>query len=136
MTTYTTDQLIDRLYKTLEQNNAPKRTKLVMDSPDVAIVNGLTCFKNFTTICDNLKRNVLDVKKFFEEEMSTKTNIDGVGMLLIDGKFRSNNIEKVLLNYMEKYVFCNECSSANTKLDRKDRIQFIECMSCRSRRAL
>ena len=136
MTEYSTDQLVDRLYNLLEQNNVQRGTKLVMDSPDVGIVNGQTCFKNFTAICENLKRNIMDVKKFFEDEMSTKTSIDGAGMLLIDGKFRSNNIEKVLLRYMQTYVFCKECNSANTKLDRKDRIQFIECISCRSRRAL
>lgn len=136
MTEYTTDQLIDRVYTILEQNNVQRNTKLVMDSPEVMLVNGQTCFKNFTSICEKLKRNTSDVKKFFEDEMSTKTSIDGLGMLQIDGKFRTNNIEKVLLSYMQKYVFCNICSSANTKLDKKDRIQYIECLSCKSRRAL
>jgi len=136
MTDYTTDQLIDRLYRTLEHNNVPRSNKLVMDSPDVTMVNKQTCFKNFTAICENLKRNTNDVKKFFEEEMSTKTSIDGAGMLMIDGKFRTNNIEKVLLSYMQKYVFCNICNSANTQLDRKDRIQYLECLTCKSKRAL
>ena len=136
MTDYTTDQLIDRLYKTLEHNNVPKSNKLVMDSPDVALVNGQTCFKNFTSICENLKRGTNDVKKFFEEEMSTKSSIDGTGRLLIDGKFRTNNIEKVLLKYMQKYVFCDICKSSNTTLVKEDRIQYMDCMSCKSRRAL
>ena len=136
MTDYTTGQLIDRLYKSLDQNDTPRTTKLMIDPPIVAMVNGQTCFKNFTSTCENLKRNVADVKKYFEEEMCVTSSIDGSGILLIDGKFRSNNIEKVLLNYMEHYVFCKECKSANTKLERRERIQFMECGNCKSSRGL
>lgn len=134
---YTTDQLIDRLYETLEEMTASKgKNKLIIDHPDVRMINKKTCIKNFTTICDNLKRNVLDVKKYFEDEMCVKASIDGSGMMLIDGRFRLSNIEKVLTNYLIHYVICKECGSSSTELSKHDRILFLQCETCKSEKAL
>ena len=136
MTDYTTDDLVDRLYDQLNKNEIPKSNKLMMERPDVSFLNKKTYVKNFTLICENLKRNILDVKRYFEDEVCKKTSIDASGTLLIDGRFRPKEIEKILLNYLTFYVFCKECNSSKTELIKKDRITFLKCNKCLSEKAL
>lgn len=134
---YTTEGLIDRLYNTLQKNNVTNTAnKLQLDKPIVGYSNRKTTFSNFTIICKNLKREILDVKKYFEEEMCVKTTIDSNGAMIITGRFRLENIKKVLLSYLTAYVFCKECSSSDTELFKMDRSLFMKCNKCKSEKGL
>ena len=135
--TYTTEGLINRLYTKLEENNINnKSNKLQLDKPIVGYANRKTTFQNFSTICQNLKRDVLDVKKFFDDELCTKTTIDSKGAMIITGRFRSENIKKILMSYLTAYVFCKECNSSDTELFKMDRSLFMKCNKCKSEKGL
>lgn len=136
-TDYSLDSLIDRLYSTLNKNNiVNKNAKLSIDRPNVAFANKKTYFQNFTSICKSLNRNVLDVQKFYDDELSTKSSIDSNGILIIDGIFKGKGITNVLKSYLTHYVICKECNSSDTSLKKQNRILFLVCAKCLSEKAL
>jgi translation initiation factor 2 subunit 2 len=134
---YTTDELIDRLYENLDsKNNKTTNNKLIIEPPILSQQNKKTLFSNFRSTCDNLNRNELDVKKFIDDELCCSSSINGTGGMVIDGRFRSKNLEKPLINYINTYVICKECHNKKTDIIKKDRISFLKCNKCLSEKAI
>jgi translation initiation factor 2 subunit 2 len=134
---YTTDELIERLYEDLDSRNSAKTNqKLIMERPILVPQNRKSCFTNFRSVCKNMFRDELDVKRYIDEELCCSSSIDSNGVMVIDGKFRSKNLEKPIINYLNTYVICRECGSNKTELIKKDRIQFLKCKKCLSEKAI
>ena len=92
--------------------------------------------------------------------MGTTGSVDGAGRLVIKGRFQQKQIENVLRRYMGKlriirsrpqqinnmlllsfpptveYVTCKTCKSPDTLLTKENRIFFMACESCGSRRSV
>jgi translation initiation factor 2 subunit 2 len=113
---YTMNYLVNRVYEKLSENeNFSSKSKMVMEKPNVMFANKKTTVTNFRNICNKIKRKELDVKNFFDSELSTKTSIDASGSLIANGRFRQDGIQKILVRYMKEFVICKECSSHNNK---------------------
>src|SRR5581483_12504604 len=110
---YPVEELVDRLYKKLEEQQTNNQ-KVILERPVVKAANKKTTIANFTAICNKLNRNVLDVKQYFEKEMNVVSTINLQGSLIITGTFRENNIITVFSSYIRDYVKCKECCSCNT----------------------
>lgn len=134
-TQYSTDKLMDRLYDQLAEHRI-RNAKLTVCRPKVSSANRRTFVQNFDTMCEKLNRPVLDVRKFFEAELNAVTTIDGNGNLVITGFFKQNGIEKILSNYIKQYILCSECKSADTTIFKENRITFIKCGRCLSKKAI
>ncbi len=68
--------------------------------------------------------------------MGTTGSVDGAGRLVIKGRFQQKQIENVLRRYMVEYVTCKTCKSPDTLLTKENRIFFMACESCGSRRSV
>ena len=97
--------------------------------------------------------------------MGTTGSVDGAGRLVIKGRFQQKQIENVLRRYMGElksfvsssinkylnvvvplsfpqqqqtveYVTCKTCKSPDTLLTKENRIFFMACESCGSRRSV
>ena len=87
--------------------------------------------------------------------MGTTGSVDGAGRLVIKGRFQQKQIENVLRRYMGQYLFileknynsqtlslpveyvtCKTCKSPDTLLTKENRIFFMACESCGSRRSV
>ena len=85
--------------------------------------------------------------------MGTTGSVDAAGRLVIKGRFQQKQIENVLRRYMGKechrncvvtlayeslveYVTCKTCKSPDTMLTKENRIFFMACESCGSRRSV
>lgn len=135
MEPFSQEFLIDRLY--IELNNCSNPNKKVsLERPEVCIANKKTFFSNFSEICQKLNRKDTDVKKYFEDELKTEVNILQDGGLNIVGIFRQPGIQKILGNYIKDFVACKECNSCDTELIKSNRITFISCNKCKSKKAL
>jgi translation initiation factor 2 beta subunit (eIF-2beta)/eIF-5 len=91
---------------------------------------------------------------FLFAEMGTTGSVDGAGRLVIRGRFQQKQIENVLRRYMGnffskhivyffsslaplvEYVTCKTCKSPDTLLTKENRIFFMACESCGSRRSV
>jgi len=98
--------------------------------------NKKSVFANITDICRRMHRQPEHVIAFMLAEMGTTGSVDGSGRLVIKGRFMQKQIENVLRRYIVEYVTCKTCKSPETILTKENRIYFMSCESCGSRRSV
>ena len=98
--------------------------------------NKKTVFGNIADICKRMHRQPEHVIQFLFAEMGTTGSVDGAGRLVIRGRFLQKQVENVLRRYIVEYVTCKTCKSPDTLLTKENRIFFMACESCGSRRSV
>lgn len=116
--------------------------------------NKKTIFTNIADICKRMHRQPEHVIQFMFSEMGTTGSVDGSARLVIKGRFQQKQIEHVLRRYIGmhthypisdrtlicwlevEYVTCQTCKSPDTLLTKENRIFFMSCESCGSRRSV
>ncbi|KAH8080710.1 eukaryotic translation initiation factor 2 beta [Cristinia sonorae] len=138
---YTYPELLQRFYYQLHAanpallNSAGKRYTIA--PPQLAREgNKKTIFANVSDICRRMHRQPEHVIQYMFAEMGTTGSVDGSGRLVIKGRFQQKQVEHVLRRYIVEYVTCKTCKSPDTLLTKENRIFFISCESCGSRRSV
>ncbi|GAA96471.1 uncharacterized protein L969DRAFT_94560 [Mixia osmundae IAM 14324] len=93
-------------------------------------------FANVADICKKMHRQPEHVIQYLFAELGTHGSVDGSGRLVIKGRFQQKQIENVLRRYIVEYVSCKTCKSPDTLLEKHDRLYFVACQSCGSRRSV
>jgi translation initiation factor 2 subunit 2 len=96
---------------------------------DTLIQGRQTIIKNFSQICEALRRNPKHLLKFLTKELATPAGFDGV-RATFQSKLPKKLIQTKLANYVRDYVICKECGKPDTKLVKEDRITFLKCEAC------
>lgn len=131
---YTMDFMIDRLYdKLTEQEN---KSKTSVDPPQIVIENKKTCIVNFKKICAQLNRHNTYLKEYIENEFSVKTNVNANGSLILIGVYKSNKVIAIIKKYIMENIACKECKSCLTDIIRENRITYLKCNRCLSKKAI
>jgi len=138
---YTYQELLQRFYAQLHASNPAlfsSSTKRYTIAPPQIMREGnkKTIFANIPDICKRMHRQPEHVIQFMFAEMGTTGSVDGSGRLVIKGRFQQKQIENVLRRYIVEYVTCKTCKSFDTLLTKENRIFFMSCMSCGSRRSV
>ncbi|KAF7322944.1 Translation initiation factor [Mycena chlorophos] len=133
-------QLLGRFYELLHQANPAllSSSKRYTIAPPSIHREGTkkTIFANVTDICKRMHRQPEHVIQFLFSEMGTTGSVDGNGQLVIKGRFQQKQVENVLRRYIVEYVTCKTCKSPDTLLTKENRIFFMACESCGSRRSV
>lgn len=131
-------EAVDRIIR--EKNPdmlAGQKKKFIMKPPQVLRVGTKkTSFSNFTEICRMLHRQPKHLLAFLLAELGTSGSLDGQNQLIIKGRFQQKQIENVLRSYIKEYVTCHTCKSPETILQKDNRLYYIQCESCGSRRSV
>jgi translation initiation factor 2 subunit 2 len=98
--------------------------------------NKKSIFANIADICKRMHRQPEHVIQYLFSEMGTTGSVDGSGRLVIKGRFQQKQVENVLRRYIVEYVTCKTCKSPDTLLTKENRIFFMACESCGSRRSV
>ncbi|KIJ91226.1 hypothetical protein K443DRAFT_504273 [Laccaria amethystina LaAM-08-1] len=139
---YTYPELLTRFYASLHAANpallsTSSRKRYTIAPPQLFREgNKKSIFANVTDICKKMHRQPEHVIQFLFAEMGTTGSVDGAGRLVIKGRFQQKQIENVLRRYMVEYVTCKTCKSPDTLLTKENRIFFMACESCGSRRSV
>ncbi|KAF9045390.1 translation initiation factor [Panaeolus papilionaceus] len=139
---YTYQELLTRFYASLHAANpsllssASKKRYTIAPPQLFREGNKKSIFANVTEICKKMHRQPEHVIQFLFAEMGTTGSVDGAGRLVIKGRFQQKQIENVLRRYMVEYVTCKTCKSPDTLLTKENRIFFMACESCGSRRSV
>ncbi|KAK9465995.1 domain found in IF2B/IF5-domain-containing protein [Lipomyces arxii] len=138
---YTYDELLHRFFKILRTNNpelAGERAQRYKIPPPSVMREGnkKTIFANLKDISDRMKRPYEHVMQFLFAELGTSGSVDGNARLVIKGRFQQKQLENVLRRYIMEYVTCKTCKSINTYLAKENRLYFLVCESCGSRRSV
>ncbi|PCH36765.1 eukaryotic translation initiation factor 2 beta [Wolfiporia cocos MD-104 SS10] len=138
---YTYQELLQRFYAQLHASNpallnsAGKRYTIA--PPQIMREgNKKSIFANVSDICKRMHRQPEHVIQYMFAEMGTTGSVDGSGRLVIKGRFQQKQIEHVLRRYIVEYVTCKTCKSPDTLLTKENRIFFMSCESCGSRRSV
>ncbi|KAF9238074.1 eukaryotic translation initiation factor 2 beta [Melanogaster broomeanus] len=130
---YTYQELLTRFYASLHASNPSLLTstgKRYTIAPPQILREGVR------HICKRMHRSPEHVILFLFAEMGTTGSVDGSGRLVIKGRFQPKQVENVLRRYIVEYVTCKTCKSPDTLLTKENRIFFMACESCGSRRSV
>lgn len=133
--TYSDEFLLHRIFSKLEET---KRKKLVVEKLIIEKKNGKTFVTNFLSFCESVKRDANSVQSYIENDLQIKTSLMENGTLIINKVYPAGDIEKTFERYARSYVICAEpkCGSGNTEIIKENRINYIYCHTCKSKKSV
>jgi len=122
------ENLLNKAYEKLPK---VEETTERFEVPEVdSMVQGRqTIVKNFSQICEALRREPKHLIKFLTKELATPAGFDGV-RATFQSKLPRRLIQTKLGVYVRDYVICKECGKPDTKLVKEDRLTFLRCEAC------
>jgi len=136
---YTYEELACRVYDLIHQSNPSFSAKGVKKIPPPIVGRGgskITMWTNFIEICEALSRKPDHLLSFVLAELGTDGSLDGSARFVIKGRFQAKGVENVLRRYIVEYVACLTCNSPSTQLKKENRLQFLCCDKCGSKRSV
>jgi putative translation initiation factor aIF-2 beta subunit len=137
---YTYEELLKRIFGLLRQNNpeaGERQRRFVLRPPQVCKEGTKkTVWINFGGTCQQLRRPVEHLRAFIFAELACTGSLDGNQRLVIRGRYQPKHIENLIAKYVKEYVSCPTCSQPETTLKKENRMTFICCESCGSRRSV
>ena len=109
--------------------------RFVMPAPQILLHGQKTIIKNFYEMCETFRREPSHFMKFILKELATSGELHKKELVL-QGKFSKQLIEKKVREYADIFVFCRECKSPDTKLEKKDKILVLRCEACGATRTV
>ena len=122
------------------------KMKINIVQPNVVKMNRKSVFTNFYNCCEKINfykegetelpsdAKYIEIhslfKKYLENELSVTTSINDQNQLLINGAYRSNQIQSILYKYIKKYIICPNCKQPQTIIYKKSKLTFQYCISC------
>lgn len=128
------------MFGILRENNpdlAGEKHKTILKPPQV-LREGTkkTVFVNFTELSKAMHRAPEHVITFLLAELGTSGNLDGQQRLVVKGRFLPKVFEGILRRYINEYVICNMCKSADTLLHKENRLHILRCQACGANRSV
>ena len=112
------------------------KSKIVLKQPIVFFRNKRTIIQNFEELSASVNRDIMDIFNFFKEELQCDMTMNDKKEVFITGRFNGNQIGTVYAKYVKRYVQCASCRGANTVFEKRERILFIVCKTCKCANAL
>ena len=122
------NSLLDKAYAALPERSE-HRARLEIPAPEVFREGKVTVFANFMAIVDVLNRDPQHLFKYLVSEMGTAGVIEG-RRAVFQGSFSKQTIQNQLNDYVVQYVYCTECNSPDTHLERQERVLVLRCDAC------
>lgn len=130
---YSIDMLLDRAFGSLTINK--EKIKLVM--PVFEKKDRKSYIHNFQDVCRSINRTPDEVRTYLGKELNMDTSIKEDGSLKIDGMPKTVGvIEKFIKEYVISHIMCKACKSCKTTVQKVERINFLVCDACKSKRAM
>ena len=125
------EKMLDDLYKKLPEK-VKEKSRFKMPLFHSFIQGKQTIIKNFGSVVTQIRREPEHLIKYLSRELATAGVLEG-NRLILKGRFREEDLNKRLENYVKTYVLCGECNKPDTKLIVQDGILFIRCEACGAR---
>jgi translation initiation factor 2 subunit 2 len=127
---YTT--LLDELFDIITDNNQLFGNKNIsISKPDIKYENRKTYWYNFGKNCSQINRNIEQLKKFIDKEMSVESSINEKSNIIIKGRYNFIMIASAYKKYIKNYVICSSCKSMDTEIIRNssNRLDYLKCLN-------
>lgn len=132
---YDYDFLLSRIFQ--QHVSVENRKRIIIKPPIVKKIGPKrTLLENFQEIASKLHRRDDLLKNFLDSELGITSSVTGSNCLILSGKFSQTHIENVLKRFVKDFVLCQECHSAETLLQKDNRLTFLHCDACGSKRSI
>lgn len=127
---YTYGQMLDQFF----QECQPKQQQKHKIPPPKVTRSGAkkTAWENCAHVAKYLNRDRQHLADFLFSELGTNGSFDAEQNLLIKGRYVQKHIMKVIKSYIKQYVACPSCQSFDTKILKRNKLQFLDCQACQS----
>jgi len=137
---WTYEQLLGRAFQIMRAENPSAEsgtTVIHLEAPSLVRVSTKKVgIVNFKELCDSMRRPTAHVLSFLLAELGTTGTFAADNRLTLKGRFQNKHIENVLRHYVTTYVMCLNCKSPDTELQKENRLTFVKCHKCHSRRSV
>jgi len=125
------EKLLDQAFAKLPKKSETSE-RFQMPKANIQPAGARTIITNFLEIANAFRRKPEHLQKFLLKELATSGEMKG-GRLIVQGRFRSEVVNRKLELYAKEYVFCPDCGKPDTKFIKEDRYLFLKCEACGSR---
>lgn len=139
---YNYQELLDRINKLLRDKN-PSMGEAAKGSKNedpyvVALGTTKTAWQNFDAMVNAIDRKHEHLLSFISAELGVEGVLGPENNMILQGRFKGKNIERLYKKYLEQYVKCGNCSNYQTKLEKdpSTRLYMMECKQCGSTRSV
>ncbi len=141
-TSFTYDQMLNRLYDQLYANRPEMRADVAskrIKPPSLAkIGTKKTCWTNFSDYQVTFNRPIDHMQSFVLSELGTTGSLNEDNQLIMKTRIMTKNVESLLRKYIDQYVRCSTCKGIETNLvkDSASKLHFIQCKTCMASRSV
>lgn len=101
-----------------------------MEKLNVIAQKNKTVISNIKKVCDDLAVNPEMLYKFFKKRFSISMNMDKQYILSTSKQITYDEFEKVLREFIEKYVLCRQCNLPELSYNNEKNKIIRICKSC------
>ena len=136
----TQEELIERAILLLKKEKFDDIDCIDIPPVERGFQNRRSIIYNFVEICKKLRlddvQKVDHLKHFIDFKTTMKSTNDQSGKLFIVGRVEKTTMKDYIDEYMQYFIFCPTCESANTSIEKNGRLTFISCKKCDSKKAI
>ena len=123
------EKMLDRLYLSIPQE-ALSKERFEMPEVHSFIQGNKTFIKNFSQILKTIRREEKHILKYLTKECATAANVEEGGRLVLNSKFRQEQLQKIFNNYINDFVLCHTCKKPDTKIVELQGVKVLKCEAC------
>jgi len=128
------EEMLKRARKEMPQEgDSSERFKI--PEAEITYSGKFTIIKNFSQICDILRRDPQHVAKFLFKELAIPGKIEE-NKLILQKNFDKGKIDEKIREYCKEYIFCKECGKGDTSLKKMNNIFYLKCEACGAERSV
>ncbi len=128
MTEFEYEELLDRA-----RGNIPteisERARWTLPEPQIMIEGANTIFRNFAEVVSHMDRDENHVFQYILNELGTSGSREGP-RARFKGRIPPKRLKKRIVNYVNTFIKCGQCSAPDTLFIKEDRTTLLKCQAC------
>ena len=122
------EALLDRARDKIP-DNISSRSRWKLPEPQILIEGSNTIFRNFNEVVSMMDRDDNHVYQYILNDLGTSGSRDGP-RARFNCRIPPKRIKKTIVNYVNSYIICSQCSSPDTNFVKEERTTLLKCQAC------
>ena len=122
------ESLLERARENIPTDISSKR-RWMLPPPQILIEGNNTIFRNFKDVIDMMERDEDHFFQYILNEFGTSGARDGP-RARFKGRIPPKRIKKTIINYVNTYIKCSQCSAPDTHFIKDGRTTLLKCQAC------
>lgn len=128
MTEFEYEELLDRARERIP-TEISERARWTLPEPQIMIEGANTIFRNFAEVVSHMDRDENHVFQYILNELGTSGSREGP-RARFKGRIPPKRLKKRIVNYVNTFIKCGQCSAPDTLFIKEDRTTLLKCQAC------